>query len=98
MPKKLRCEECGYEPPSQTEGGLKHHVTVMHSPEKTGTEIEVAGTVRQKRGRKSKLDGFIVEQNVEAATAYVLIAKFPRGILVEDYPRVVRLVKAVEHG
>jgi hypothetical protein len=98
MPAKLKCDECGFVPPSQTEGGLKHHVTVMHGSGDPGTEIEVAGTVRQKPGRKSKLDGFIVDQNVEAATAYVLAAKFPRGISVEDFPRVVRLVKAVEHG
>lgn len=92
---KLKCEECGYVPPSQTEGGLKHHITVMHGP---GTEVEVADSVQKKRGRKSKLDGFIMDQNVETATAIVLAAKFPRGILVEDYPRVVQLVKAVEHG
>jgi len=98
MPKKIRCPECGYEPPSQTEGGLKHHITVMHKPKSNGTEIEVAGTVRQKPGRKSKLDGFMLEKNVETATAYVLAAKFPKGIQVEDYPRVVQLVKAVEHG
>jgi hypothetical protein len=97
MPTKLKCGECGFVPPSGTESGLKHHITVKHP--KPGTEIiEVAGTVRQKPGRKSKLDGFLLDQNVEAATCYVLAAKFPRGISVEDFPRVVRLVKAVEHG
>jgi hypothetical protein len=100
MPAKLKCtvEGCDFVPPSGTESGLKHHITVKHSSGDPGTEIEVAGTVRQKPGRKSKLDGFILEQNLETAAAYVLAAKFPRGISVEDFPRVVRLVKAVEHG
>jgi hypothetical protein len=96
MPAKLKCDVCGFKAVNAT--GLGVHKAFKHKPEKTGTEIEVAGTVRQKPGRKTKLDGFIVDQNVETATAYVLAAKFPKGILLEDYPRVVRLVKAVEHG
>lgn len=36
--------------------------------------------------------------DVQAATAIVLAAKFPKGIKPEEYLRVVRLIQAVEHG
>jgi len=65
----------------------------------TSDKPKPSGTVAKRKPRKAKpFDAFIQEQNVETATAYVIAAKWPGGIPVEDIPRVVKLVKVVEHA
>jgi hypothetical protein len=54
--------------------------------------------VAKRKPKAKHFDAFLQEQNVETATAYVVAAKWPTGIPIEDIPRVIKLVKAVEHG
>lgn len=63
-----------------------------------GTDVAVKPAKRKYTKKDPQLQAFLQEQNIETATAYVIAAKFPNGVPVEEVPRVIRLVKAVEHG
>lgn len=91
--------DCDFVVPKEKRDHAAQSLSMHRRKHKPSKDVAVAKPKRAYVKKKPKvLDAFLQEQNVEVATAYVIAAKWPNGVPVVDLPRVVKLVKAVEHG
>jgi hypothetical protein len=88
-------DDCDFEVPTEKRSHAAQSLA-MHRARTHNVYPAKSDVVKvRKPYRRKQLDAFIQEQNIDTATAYVIAAKWPAGIPVEDIPRVIKLVKAV---
>lgn len=98
----MKCSHCGRTGLKGRQGKGRHEFSCKENPLRGQRKKPVKAELVPVNGEVTKprvqLKGFLQERELEAATAYVLAAKWPKGIPVEDMLRAVKIVKVVEHG